>query len=87
MTAAAVVMLSDRSPLVACMSPSERPHNAAIDGLRALAVLAVVVFHTNAMWLPGGVTGVDLFFVVSGFVISQSLASRTHASLLSLIHI
>ncbi len=63
------------------MSPPERSHNAAIDGLRALAVLAVVVFHTNATWLPGGFTGVDLFFVVSGFVISQSLASRAQASL------
>lgn len=52
------------------------PHNAAIDGLRALAVIAVIVFHTNAAWLPGGFTGVDLFFVVSGFVISQALASR-----------
>jgi len=63
------------------MSPPERSHNAAIDGLRALAVLAVILFHTNATWLPGGFTGVDLFFVVSGFVISHSLASRTHASL------
>lgn len=74
-------MLSDRFPPDACMSPPERSHNAAIDGLRALAVLAVILFHTNAAWLPGGFTGVDLFFVVSGFVISQSLASRAHGSL------
>lgn len=81
MTAQTVAMLPPCLLPVACMSPPERSHNAAIDGLRALAVLAVVVFHTNATWLPGGFTGVDLFFVVSGFVISQSLASRTHASL------
>ncbi|MGB9100510.1 MAG: acyltransferase, partial [Stenotrophomonas indicatrix] len=60
-------------------------HNPAIDGLRALAVLAVIVFHTNATWLPGGFTGVDLFFVVSGFVISQSLASRANLSLGTLL--
>lgn len=51
-------------------------HNGAIDGMRALAVIAVIVFHANGSLLPGGFTGVDLFFVVSGFVISQSLASR-----------
>ena len=81
MTAQTVAMLPDRSLPVTRMSAPERSHNVAIDGLRALAVLAVVLFHTNATWLPGGFTGVDLFFVVSGFVISQSLASRTPASL------
>ncbi|WP_401735238.1 acyltransferase family protein [Stenotrophomonas muris] len=81
MTAPSMAMLPDHLLLVTCMSSPERSHNAAIDGLRALAVLAVVLFHTNATWLPGGFTGVDLFFVVSGFVISQSLASRAQASL------
>ncbi len=48
MTAQTVAMLPDRSLPVTRMSPPERSHNAAIDGLRALAVLAVVLFHTNA---------------------------------------
>lgn len=42
-----------------------------IQGLRALAVLAVILFHINAEWLPGGFTGVDVFFVISGFIVSR----------------
>ena len=41
-----------------------------IDGLRALAVLAVTVFHFNKQWLPGGFVGVDIFFVISGYLIT-----------------
>jgi len=41
-----------------------------IDGLRALAVLAVVIFHFNKEWLPGGFVGVDIFFVISGYLIT-----------------
>src|SRR5688572_19755919 len=47
------------------------PH---IDGLRALAVLAVIAYHLDARLLPGGFTGVDVFFVISGFVVSASMA-------------
>ncbi|PVZ71600.1 acyltransferase family protein [Pelagibaculum spongiae] len=46
------------------------PH---IDGLRAIAVMAVIIFHFNEGLLPGGYLGVDVFFVISGFVITNYL--------------
>ena len=42
-----------------------------INGLRAVAVLAVVIFHFNPHWLPGGFAGVDVFFVISGFLMTS----------------
>jgi peptidoglycan/LPS O-acetylase OafA/YrhL len=44
-----------------------------IDGLRAFAVLAVILFHLRPGLLPGGFTGVDVFFAISGYVVSSSL--------------
>ncbi|MBS0579093.1 MAG: acyltransferase [Proteobacteria bacterium] len=51
-----------------------RPH---IDGLRAIAVLAVILFHFSTEALPGGFLGVDVFFVISGFLITQVLCARS----------
>jgi peptidoglycan/LPS O-acetylase OafA/YrhL len=48
-----------------------------LDGLRALAIVGVLVYHLDAAWLPGGFLGVDVFFVVSGFLITTLLV-REH---------
>jgi peptidoglycan/LPS O-acetylase OafA/YrhL len=50
-----------------------------IDGLRALAVMAVIVFHTFPKVLPGGFVGVDIFFVISGYLITQIILSDLDA--------
>jgi peptidoglycan/LPS O-acetylase OafA/YrhL len=50
-----------------------------VDGLRAVAVIPVVLFHLGASWLPGGFIGVDVFFVISGFLIT-SIILREHAA-------
>jgi peptidoglycan/LPS O-acetylase OafA/YrhL len=47
-----------------------------IDALRGAAMLAVLVFHLNKGWLPGGFTGVDIFFVISGYVVTGSLLGQ-----------
>lgn len=46
-------------------------YRPAIDGLRGVAVLAVFLFHLNRRWLPGGYLGVDIFFAVSGYLITS----------------
>lgn len=45
----------------------------AVDGLRAVAVIAVILYHLGFNWIPGGFLGVDLFFVISGYVITRLL--------------
>ncbi len=48
-----------------------------IDGLRAIAVCAIIIFHFSKTTLPGGFLGVDIFFVISGYVITATLISRS----------
>jgi peptidoglycan/LPS O-acetylase OafA/YrhL len=54
---------------------------SGIDGLRAIAIMAVIAFHLNPTFLPGGFVGVDIFFVISGYVISNSLFGSRATSL------
>ncbi|CAM3608853.1 acyltransferase [Vibrio cholerae] len=55
---------------------SSVPHRKDIQGLRAIAVLAVMAFHSNPTWLPGGFVGVDVFLVISGFLITSILLHK-----------
>jgi peptidoglycan/LPS O-acetylase OafA/YrhL len=55
-------------------------HIPAIDGLRAVAVAAVIFYHLGFAWIPGGFLGVDLFFVISGYVITRLLLDSIERS-------
>jgi peptidoglycan/LPS O-acetylase OafA/YrhL len=55
---------------------SKMPYRSEIDGLRALAVVSVIINHFNKKILPSGYLGVDIFFTISGFVITASLTGR-----------
>jgi peptidoglycan/LPS O-acetylase OafA/YrhL len=60
-------------PVVAVATASSHTYRPDIDGLRAVAVLAVVIFHAFPAALPGGFVGVDIFFVISGYLITGIL--------------
>lgn len=75
----------DASTCGAVTSMSQKPaerlqYRPDIDGFRAVAVISVVLFHFDASWLPGGFVGVDIFFVISGYVVSGSLLREQHTS-------
>ncbi|HCE60323.1 acyltransferase [Janibacter terrae] len=59
---------------------SRRGHLAGLDGLRALAIISVLVFHLDPAWLPGGFLGVDIFFVISGFLITTLLVRERRST-------
>jgi len=55
-------------------------YRSDIDGLRALAVVSVILFHINSQWIPGGFLGVDIFFVISGYLITLILTKEVSAT-------
>ncbi len=56
-------------------APARLGYIPALDGLRALAVIAVLLYHADQAWIPGGFLGVDVFFVISGYLITCLLLS------------
>ncbi|MEB3201090.1 MAG: acyltransferase family protein [Synechococcaceae cyanobacterium] len=69
-----------RPAAAAAALPAPGAYRPEIDGLRAVAVLAVLINHIDHRWLPGGYLGVDLFFVISGWVVTGSLLRHSHTS-------
>ncbi len=68
-------------------APGDRPFRPDVEGLRAVAVLLVVLYHANVPLLHGGYVGVDVFFVISGFVITGLLLrEREGTSRTSFVH-
>ena len=62
------------------------PYMPGLDGLRALAVIAVIVYHADSRWLSGGFLGVEVFFVISGYLITLLLlAERERTGTVSLV--
>src|SRR5229473_4419921 len=60
--------------------PAEKVYRPGLDGLRALAVIGVLLYHAGVHWMPGGLLGVDLFFVISGFLITSLLIAELQRS-------
>jgi len=52
------------------------PYLPGLDGMRAIAVIAVMIYHANPDWLKGGFLGVEVFFVISGYLITLLLISE-----------
>ena len=61
-------------------------YRAEIDGLRALAVLPVILFHAGFEWFSGGFVGVDVFFVISGYLITTIIISEMAEGKFSIIN-
>ncbi len=68
------------TPEAPARAPGGTGRLAGLDGLRALAIVAVLTFHLDPSWLPGGFLGVDIFFVVSGFLITTLLVRERVAT-------
>jgi len=79
-------MAETQSPVATSTSNSRASkYRPEIDGLRAFAVVAVIINHFNKDLLPSGYLGVDIFFVISGYVITSSLAGRESKNFLDFL--
>jgi len=78
----AVVAEEARTPAPVSGEPliSRVPYLPGLDALRALAVVAVMIYHANSDWLPGGYLGVEMFFVISGYLITLLLIAEQERS-------
>ena len=61
-------------------------YRAEIDGLRALAVMPVILFHAGFEWFGGGFVGVDVFFVISGYLITNIIISEMAEDKFSIVN-
>ena len=66
-------------------APAHPAYRRDIDGLRAVAVLAVLGYHLGISWLPGGFVGVDVFFVISGYLIGALILQDVKHGAFSLL--
>lgn len=64
----------------------KQQYRADIQGLRALAIIPVVVYHAHAAWAPGGFVGVDIFFVISGYLITRILTRELETDRFSIVN-
>ncbi len=58
------------------LADAHLPYLPGLDGLRAVAVLAVLLYHADLDWIPGGFLGVEVFFVLSGYLITALLLAE-----------
>src|SRR5262249_3679869 len=65
---------------------TERGYRPDVDGLRGVAILAVIAFHGFPGWVGGGFIGVDVFFVISGFLITNIIAAALEGRRFSFAH-
>lgn len=75
-----IIIMSTTTPADS-IDKTHHSYRPDIDGLRAIAVVAVILNHLEHSVLPGGYLGVDIFFVISGYVITSSLASNSDTHL------
>jgi peptidoglycan/LPS O-acetylase OafA/YrhL len=68
------------------MTKQAQAYRADIDGLRALAVICVVLYHLRFRYLKGGFVGVDVFFVISGYLITRHVAADMDAGTFSFLN-